>query len=75
MCVTVMAISQRLLFDGIGLDFPLEGRRTKELVEANGFPQDKCVCRTCQWKKYLEEPLGKTLEVINALKAKNYRCG
>ena len=29
-----------LAFDGIGLDF-LEGRRTKELVEANGFPQDK----------------------------------
>ena len=27
-------------FDGIGLDF-LEGKKTKELVEKNGFPKDK----------------------------------
>lgn len=60
-----------LAFDGIGLDF-LEGRKTKELVEANGFPQDKVLfAGLVNGKNIWKNHYGKTLEVINALKAKN----
>ena len=60
-----------LAFDGIGLDF-LEGRRTKELVEANGFPQDKVLfAGLVNGKNIWKNNYGKTLEVIDALKAKN----
>ena len=60
-----------LAFDGIGLDF-LEGRKTKELVEANGFPQDKVLfAGLVNGKNIWKNNYGKTLEVIDALKAKN----
>lgn len=60
-----------LAFDGIGLDF-LEGRKTKELVEANGFPQDKVLfAGLVNGKNIWKNHYGKTLEVIDALKAKN----
>ena len=60
-----------LAFDGIGLDF-LEGRKTKELVEANGFPQDKVLfAGLVNGKNIWKNHYGKTLKVINALKAKN----
>ena len=52
-----------LAFDGIGLDF-LEGRKTKELVEANGFPQDKVLfAGLVNGKNIWKNHYGKTLKV------------
>lgn len=52
----------KLAFDGIGLDF-LEGKKTRKLVEANGFPEDKILFAgvvngkniwKCDYKKTLD---------------------
>ena len=50
-----------LPFDGIGLDF-VEGKKSLELVETNGFPEDKTpVCRPGQRQEHLEEQLRKNI--------------
>ena len=55
-------------FDGIGLDF-LEGRKTAELVEKNGFPKDKILfAGLVNGKNIWRNDYSKTLSVLSALK-------
>ncbi len=60
----------KLPFDGIGLDF-IEGKKTKELIEKYGFPEDKILFAGLVngkniWKNHYE----KTLETLKNLKKK-----
>ncbi len=57
-----------LAFDGVGLDF-VEGKKSLELVEANGFPKDKILFAGVVngkniWRNHYE----KTLELVSKLK-------
>lgn len=57
-------------FDGIGLDF-LEGRKTAELIEEYGFPEDKILfAGLVNGKNIWKNNYGKTLEVLDSLKNK-----
>ncbi len=55
-------------FDGIGLDF-LEGRKTSELIEKNGFPKEKILfAGLVNGKNIWRNDYSKTLSVLSALK-------
>ena len=55
-------------FDGIGLDF-LEGRKTLELVEKNGFPKDKILfAGLVNGKNIWRNDYSKTISVLSKLK-------
>ena len=57
-------------FDGIGLDF-LEGIKTAELVEKNGFPKGKILfAGVVNGKNIWRNNYKKTLDIINGLKEK-----
>ncbi|MCR4791835.1 MAG: 5-methyltetrahydropteroyltriglutamate--homocysteine S-methyltransferase [Lachnospiraceae bacterium] len=56
-------------FDGIGLDF-IEGRKTLELVKANGFPEDKILfAGLVNGKNIWRNNYLKTLDVLKEIKA------
>jgi len=58
-------------FDGIGLDF-LEGRKTLELVKANGFPAGKVLfAGVVNGKNIWKNNYKKSLEILNALGTEN----
>ena len=58
----------KLDFDGIGLDF-IEGRKTIELVEKNGFPNDKVLfAGLVNGKNIWKNNYKKTLETVYGLK-------
>lgn len=58
-------------FDGIGLDF-LEGRKTLELVKANGFPAGKVLfAGVVNGKNIWKNNYKKSLEILNALGIEN----
>ena len=58
----------KLDFDGIGLDF-IEGRKTIELVEKNGFPNDKVLfAGLVNGKNIWKNSYKKTLETVYGLK-------
>jgi 5-methyltetrahydropteroyltriglutamate--homocysteine methyltransferase len=58
-----------LSFDGIGLDF-VEGRKTLELVEKNGFPKDKILfAGVLNGKNIWRNNYKASLDVIGKLKA------
>ena len=60
-----------LEFDGIGLDF-LEGRKTLELVKANGFPAGKVLfAGVVNGKNIWKNNYKKSLEILNALGTEN----
>ncbi|PYG87968.1 methionine synthase (B12-independent) [Ruminiclostridium sufflavum DSM 19573] len=55
-------------FDGIGLDF-LEGKKTLELITANGFPEDKILfAGIVNGKNIWKSDYKKTLELLNKIK-------
>ena len=57
-----------LTFDGIGLDF-IEGRKTLELVKANGFPADKILfAGLVNGKNIWRNNYAKTLDVLKELR-------
>ena len=57
-----------LAFDGIGLDF-IEGRKTLELVKANGFPADKILfAGLVNGKNIWRNNYAKTLDVLKELR-------
>ena len=57
-----------LAFDGIGLDF-IEGRQTKTLLKANGFPKDKLLfAGVVNGKNIWRNNYKNTLEILNELK-------
>ena len=63
----------KLPFDGVGLDF-IEGKKTPELINKYGFPDDKILFTGVVngkniWKNHYE----KTLDIINTLKEKNIK--
>ena len=63
----------KLPFDGVGLDF-IEGKKTPELINKYGFPDDKILFAGVVngkniWKNHYE----KTLDIINTLKEKNIK--
>lgn len=59
-----------LAFDGIGLDF-LEGRKTLELIEKFGFPNDKLLfAGLVNGKNIWRNHYAKTLNLIQSLEAK-----
>lgn len=61
-----------LAFDGIGLDF-IEGIKTAELVEKNGFPKDKVLfAGVVNGKNIWKNHYAKTLAIIDDIKDK---CG
>ena len=61
-----------LAFDGIGLDF-IEGIKTTELVEKNGFPKDKVLfAGVVNGKNIWKNHYAKTLAIIDDIKDK---CG
>lgn len=58
-----------LKFDGIGLDF-LEGKKTLELIEANGFPEDKTLfAGVLNGKNIWKNDYEKTLALLKKIKA------
>ena len=58
-------------FDGIGLDF-IEGIKTRELIEKNGFKEGKILFAGLVNGKYIwRNNYKKTLEALNFLKEKN----
>lgn len=58
-------------FDGIGLDF-LEGRKTLELVKANGFPAGKVLfAGVVNGKNIWKNNYQKSLEILNSLGTEN----
>ena len=57
-----------LAFDGIGLDF-IEGKKTFELVQKNGFPKDKTLfAGVVNGKNIWKNNYAKTIEIIEELK-------
>ena len=57
-----------LAFDGIGLDF-VEGKKSLELVKANGFPKDKeLFAGIVNGKNIWRNNYGKTVSVVTELK-------
>ena len=57
-------------FDGIGLDF-VEGKQTLALIEKNGFPKEKLLfAGLVNGKNIWKNNYAKTLDVLDALKAK-----
>lgn len=59
-------------FDGIGLDF-IEGKKTEELIEKNGFPADKILfAGVVNGKNIWKNNYEKTLSVIESISGK---CG
>ncbi|WP_034450274.1 5-methyltetrahydropteroyltriglutamate--homocysteine S-methyltransferase [Butyrivibrio sp. AE2032] len=58
-------------FDAVGLDF-IEGRKTAELVEKNGFPADKILfAGVVNGKNIWRNNYKKSLETLNGIKAAN----
>ena len=58
-------------FDAVGLDF-IEGRKTAELVEKNGFPSDKILfAGVVNGKNIWKNDYKKSLEILRSLKADN----
>lgn len=59
-----------LPFDGIGLDF-VEGRKTAELVEKNGFPEDKLLfAGLINGKNIWKNNYEKTLDILEKIRTK-----
>ncbi len=57
-------------FDGIGLDF-IEGKKTLELVEKNGFPKDKVLfAGVVNGKNIWRNNYSKTVDIIEKIKDK-----
>ena len=64
----------KLDFDGIGLDF-IEGRKTIELVEKYGFPNDKVLfAGLVNGKNIWKNNYKKTLETVYGLKKCRNQC-
>lgn len=60
-------------FDGIGLDF-IEGKQTFDLIEKNGFPEDKILfAGLVNGKNIWRNHYDKTLQALDALSTKNIR--
>ncbi len=58
-------------FDAVGLDF-IEGRKTAELVEENGFPSDKILfAGVVNGKNIWRNNYKKSLEILKGIKAEN----
>lgn len=58
-------------FDGIGLDF-IEGKQTFDLIERNGFPENKILfAGLVNGKNIWRNHYDKTLQALDALQAKN----
>ena len=57
-------------FDGIGLDF-IEGKKTAELIESNGFPKDKVLfAGVVNGKNIWRNNYAKTVDIIEKIKDK-----
>ena len=58
-------------FDAVGLDF-IEGRKTAELVEKNGFPSDKILfAGVVNGKNIWKNDYKKTLDILKSINADN----